>query len=51
VADEAAARAELLALLQDPARRAKMGAAAGAWHTANQGATERTLTALNTLLG
>ena len=49
--DAGTVRAELLALLQDPARRAKMSAASRAWHTANQGATERTLTALNTLLG
>ena len=39
VTDEAAARSTLLALLQDPARRAQMGAASRAWHTANQGAT------------
>jgi len=51
VENDASARATLLALLQDPARRAQMGAASRAWHTANQGATERTFAALETLLG
>jgi 3-deoxy-D-manno-octulosonic-acid transferase len=50
VADEASASSALLALLQDPARRAKMGAASRAWHIANQGATERTVAALDALL-
>jgi 3-deoxy-D-manno-octulosonic-acid transferase len=49
VTDEAAARSTLLALLQDPPRRAKMGAASRAWHTANQGATQRTVAALDEL--
>ncbi len=51
VEDDAAARQALLALLQDPARRAQMGAASRAWHMANQGATERTVAALDALLG
>jgi 3-deoxy-D-manno-octulosonic-acid transferase len=51
VEDDAAARQALLALLQDPARRAQMGGASRAWHTANQGATRRTVEALETLLG
>ncbi|HVU37630.1 MAG TPA: glycosyltransferase N-terminal domain-containing protein [Opitutales bacterium] len=45
-----AAHVALVGLLRDPARRAKMGAAARAWHAANLGATERTLTALNEVL-
>ena len=50
VDDAAAAHLALLGLLQDPARRAKMGAAGRAWHTANQGATARTVAALNDIL-
>jgi 3-deoxy-D-manno-octulosonic-acid transferase len=45
-----AAQAALLALLQDPARRAQMSAAARAWHSASQGATQRTSAALDELL-
>jgi 3-deoxy-D-manno-octulosonic-acid transferase len=47
VMDTVAAHIALLGLLQDPQRRAQMGAAARAWHAANQGATHRTLEALD----
>jgi 3-deoxy-D-manno-octulosonic-acid transferase len=50
VADAPAARAALLALLQDAPRRAKMSAAGRAWHAASQGATARTAAALAELL-
>jgi len=50
VDDATSAHIALLALLQDPARRAKMGAAGRAWHAANQGATARTIAALNEIL-
>lgn len=50
VEDASAAQAGLLGLLQDPARRAKMGASSRTWHSANQGATRRTAQALEDLL-
>ncbi len=50
VNDAPAAQAALLALLQDPARRAQMSAAARDWHAASQGATQRTAAALAELL-
>jgi len=49
-ADAPATQAALLSLLQDPARRAHLSAAARAWHTASQGATRRTADALAELL-
>jgi 3-deoxy-D-manno-octulosonic-acid transferase len=48
--DAATTHKELLRLLQDSSRRNKMGAAGRAWHSANQGATQRTAQALETLL-
>ena len=50
VNDAPAAQAALLALLQDPVRRAQMSAAARDWHAASQGATQRTAAALAELL-
>ena len=50
VEDAPAAQSTLLAILQDPARRAQMSAAARAWHAASQGATQRTAAALAELL-
>lgn len=50
VGDTVSAHVALLGLLQDPKRRAHMGAAARAWHAANQGATRRTLEALEEVL-
>jgi hypothetical protein len=50
VDDAPAARAALLDLLRDPARRAHLSAAGRAWHAANQGATDRTAAALIELL-
>jgi 3-deoxy-D-manno-octulosonic-acid transferase len=49
-ADAPAARAALIKLLPDSARRAQMSAAARAWHTASQGATARTAAALAEIL-
>jgi 3-deoxy-D-manno-octulosonic-acid transferase len=51
VQDAATAQKELLGLLQDAALRAKMSATGRNWHTANQGATQRTAEALEKLLG
>jgi 3-deoxy-D-manno-octulosonic-acid transferase len=51
VEDEAGARAALLELLRDATARARLSAAARAWHAANQGATDRTAAALEELLG
>ncbi|MGA2053466.1 MAG: glycosyltransferase N-terminal domain-containing protein [Opitutales bacterium] len=48
--DTPAARAALLTLLPDSARRAQMSAAGRAWHAASQGATARTAAALEELL-
>ncbi len=50
VGDSVSAQIALLGLLQDAPRRAQMGAAARAWHAANQGATARTLAALEEVL-
>jgi len=44
--DANAAHAALLALIEDSARRAKLGEAARAWHAANIGATARTVEAI-----
>jgi 3-deoxy-D-manno-octulosonic-acid transferase len=48
--DETDVQVELLCLLQNAERRAKMGACGRAWHAANQGATQRTVQALEDLL-
>jgi 3-deoxy-D-manno-octulosonic-acid transferase len=48
--DAAAVKTMLLELMRDPARRVKMGAAARAWHSANQGATARTTEAIESML-
>jgi len=48
--DETDVKAELICLLQNTERRAKMGAAGRAWHNINQGATQRTAQALEELL-
>jgi len=48
--DATSVNISLLCLLQDPARRTKMGAAARAFHAANQGATARTVAAIEELL-
>jgi len=50
VDDATTAHMALLGLLQDPVRRAKMSAAGRAWHAANQGATSRTMAALEEML-
>ena len=51
VRDAAALEAEVVALLDDPTRRAAMAAAGTAWHVANRGAVARTLAALREQLG
>jgi len=50
VEDATSAQIALICLLRDSDRRANMGAAGRAWHTANQGATQRTLEALEKVL-
>lgn len=50
VADEAALIERGLVLMRDEKRRAEMAVAAARWHEANQGAVERTLTALRPFL-
>ncbi len=50
VDDATSAHLALIALLQDPTRRAQMSAAGRAWQAANQGATARTVAALQEIL-
>jgi 3-deoxy-D-manno-octulosonic-acid transferase len=46
VADPAALSAEIALLVDDPARRAAMAAAAARWRGENRGALDRTLEAI-----
>ncbi len=51
VADAGELAQTVVELLQDPARRKAMGEAGAAWHRANRGALDRTLVAIENLLG